>query len=50
MLRRTRLTVQGGQLRLTVPAAVRPSLGEAVDRRLDALARAFERKPIIKSA
>lgn len=49
-LRRTTLRPSRGVLEFVIPRAQRSLVGEAVERRLDALARAFDRKPAIKIA
>jgi exopolyphosphatase/guanosine-5'-triphosphate,3'-diphosphate pyrophosphatase len=48
LLRRATLKADGSTLKLIVPARHRGILGEAVERRLDAVARALDRKPMIK--
>jgi exopolyphosphatase/guanosine-5'-triphosphate,3'-diphosphate pyrophosphatase len=48
LLRRVRLKADGGAVRLIVPARHRSLVGEAVERRLDSIARALDRKAVIK--
>ena len=48
LLKRVRLERDRDTLRLLVPRSAEDLLGEAVDRRLSALADAFDRKPKIK--
>jgi exopolyphosphatase/guanosine-5'-triphosphate,3'-diphosphate pyrophosphatase len=48
LLRRVKLETNSGVLRLVVPSRHRALIGEAVERRLEALARAVDRKPVIK--
>jgi exopolyphosphatase / guanosine-5'-triphosphate,3'-diphosphate pyrophosphatase len=48
LLRHAALKVDGATVKLVVPARHRSLLGEAVERRLDAVARALDRKPVIK--
>ena len=50
LLRRARLQTDAKTVRLVVAARHRALLGEAVDRRLDAIARALDRKALIKVA
>jgi len=47
ILRRARLRLEGDMLALAAPATLRAMLGEAVERRFEALARALGRKPIL---
>jgi exopolyphosphatase/guanosine-5'-triphosphate,3'-diphosphate pyrophosphatase len=48
LLRRARLETDAKTVRLVVSARHRSLIGEAVERRLDAIARALDRKPLIK--
>ncbi|HEX6978151.1 MAG TPA: Ppx/GppA family phosphatase [Alphaproteobacteria bacterium] len=48
VLRRIRLRPDGSTLSLHVPARQRALIGEAVERRFEALARALDKKPAIK--
>lgn len=48
VLRQIRLKPEGGMLSLHVPARHRALIGEAVERRFDALARALDKKSAIK--
>jgi exopolyphosphatase / guanosine-5'-triphosphate,3'-diphosphate pyrophosphatase len=48
LLRRVKLRADSGALRLVVPSRHRSLIGEAVERRLDAIARALDRKAVIK--
>lgn len=49
LLRGTSLSLGGNRLRLQIPKARRVLVGEAVERRFEALARALDRKPAITS-
>ena len=48
LLRRERMETDAKTVRLVVAARHRAVIGEAVVRRLDAIARALDRKPLIK--
>lgn len=48
VLQSIKLDGEGKQLRLTVPRGQRQMVGEAVERRLEQLARALDKKPVIK--
>lgn len=48
LLRRVQLKADHGTLRLIVPSRHRSLIGEAVERRLDSIARALDRKAVIK--
>jgi exopolyphosphatase/guanosine-5'-triphosphate,3'-diphosphate pyrophosphatase len=48
LLRQVRLKIDGGTLALRGPARARPLIGEAVERRVEALARALGKRPAIK--
>jgi exopolyphosphatase / guanosine-5'-triphosphate,3'-diphosphate pyrophosphatase len=48
ILSQVKLKVERGSIDLVAPAAMRPMIGEAVERRLEALARAMGRKPRVK--
>ena len=49
-LRRARLETDAKTLRLVVSTRHRALIGEAVERRLEAIARALDRKAVIKIA
>ena len=48
LLRRVGLRADGAAVRLIVPSRHRALIGEAVERRLDSIARALDRKAVIK--
>ena len=48
ILNQVRLRVERGTIDLVAPASMKPMIGEAVERRLEALARALDRKPRLR--